>query len=171
LLDALAALRASGTPVGVSLSGPGQGEALDRVLAVERDGARLFSTVQATWNVLEPSVGPMLRTAHEAGMGVIVKEAVANGRLAPRTGEKRVQRVLAPIAARFAVTIDAVALAAALDHPWVDVALSGAATAAHLRANLGAGVVQLTPDDRAALGALVEPPASYWAHRGDLAWA
>jgi aryl-alcohol dehydrogenase-like predicted oxidoreductase len=171
LLDALAALRAAGTPVGVSLSGPRQADALERVLAVERDGARLFSTVQATWNLLEPSVGPMLRTAHDAGMGVIVKEAVANGRLTPRTTEDRVRDVLGPIADRSAVTIDAVALAAVLDRPWVDVVLSGAATTAHLHANLAAVAVGLTADDRTALDGLAERPDAYWTRRGDLAWA
>ena len=40
-----------------------------------------FDCVQATWNVLEPSAGPALAAAHDAGLGVIIKEAVANGRL------------------------------------------------------------------------------------------
>jgi aryl-alcohol dehydrogenase-like predicted oxidoreductase len=40
-----------------------------------------FDTVQATWNLLERSAGPVLAEAHAAGLGVIVKEALANGRL------------------------------------------------------------------------------------------
>lgn len=171
LLDALGALRAAGTPVGVSLSGPGQAETLARVLDVERDGTRLFATVQATWNVLEPSAGPTLAAAHDAGMGVILKEVVANGRLTPRSDDAAVRVTLGSIAGRCDVTIDAVALAAALAQPWADVVLSGAATVAHLRANLRAFDVALTPSDRAALDALSEPADVYWSRRGALPWA
>ncbi len=53
---------------------------------VRVDGLRLFDVVQSTWNVLEPSVGPALSDAHAAGLGVIVKEALANGRLTERSG-------------------------------------------------------------------------------------
>ncbi len=172
LLDALARLRAAGVGVGASLSGPRQADVLERALAVERDGVGLFATVQATWNVLEPSAGEMLRTAHDdARVGVIVKESVANGRLTPHTADARVISVLAPIADRVGVTIDAVALAAVVDQPWVDVVLSGAATVGHLRANLRAFDVGLTPDDRAALETLTEDPADYWNRRGALGWA
>lgn len=36
---------------------------------------------QATFNLLDQSAGPALQRAHEAGLFVIIKEAVANGRL------------------------------------------------------------------------------------------
>jgi aryl-alcohol dehydrogenase-like predicted oxidoreductase len=170
LLDALGALRARGTPVGVSLSGPDQADALARAMAVERDGVRLFSTVQATWNVLEPSVGDMLRTAAEAGMGVIVKEGVANGRLTPRSAEPAVQAVVVPIADREGVGTDAVALAAVLAQSWADVVLSGVTTVPHLRANLRAFDVVLTPEDTAALQTLAERPDAYWRRRAGMEW-
>jgi aryl-alcohol dehydrogenase-like predicted oxidoreductase len=51
------------------------------------DGVRLFDAVQATWNLLEPSAGPALAEAHAAGLGVIVKEALANGRLTDRNDD------------------------------------------------------------------------------------
>jgi aryl-alcohol dehydrogenase-like predicted oxidoreductase len=170
LLDALADLRASGTAVGMSLSGPQQAATLERALTIERDGVGLFSAVQATWNVLEPSAGAMLAAAHEAGVGVIVKEGVANGRLTPRGPDDAVRAVLDPIAARTQVTVDAVALAAVLAEPWVDVVLSGVATVAHLRDNLRAFDVGLTAEDRAALAALAEPADRYWDRRSALAW-
>jgi aryl-alcohol dehydrogenase-like predicted oxidoreductase len=170
LLDALARLRAAGTAVGLTVSGAGQGDTLERALSIERDGAGLFATVQATWNVLEPSAGDMLAAAHRAGLGVIVKEGVANGRLTPRTTDGRVREVAGAIAGGAGVTVDAVALAAVLAQPWADVVLSGAATVDHLHANLAALDVTLSPDDRAALSALAEDPAEYWSRRSDLAW-
>lgn len=171
LLDALTALRAEGTAIGMSLSGTGQAATLERALTVERDGELLFAAVQATWNVLEPSAGAMLAAAHDAGLGVIVKEGVANGRLTPRGPDAEVRAVLDPIAEREQVTVDSVALAAALDQPWVDVVLSGVSTVAHLHANLRAFDVALTDDDREGLAGLAEEPGRYWDRRSELEWS
>ena len=73
--------------------------------------------MQATWNLHERSAERSLARAHDAGLQVLVKEALANGRLA---GD------------------DGIALAAALAQPWADVVLSGAATVAQLESNLAA---------------------------------
>jgi len=69
LLDRLAALRDSGVEVGVSTSGPDQAEAIDRVLELGP-----FSSVQATWNLLETSATPALQRAHDAGWREVVKD-------------------------------------------------------------------------------------------------
>src|SRR5207244_7253838 len=87
VLAELARLRTTGLKIGLSVSGPAQGETLRRALDVTVDGQRLFDCVQATWNLLEPSAGPALRLAHDAGLGVIVKEALANGRLTARNND------------------------------------------------------------------------------------
>jgi aryl-alcohol dehydrogenase-like predicted oxidoreductase len=171
LLDALAELRASGTAVGVTLSGPGQAAALERALDIRRDGVRLFATVQATWNVLEPSVGPQLAAAHEVGMGVIVKEGLANGRLTSRNADRGLREVVAPIAGRAQVSIDAVALGVVLAQPWADVVLSGAARVDHLVSNLRALDVDLGAADLEALAGLAEDPERYWSRRSALEWA
>ena len=86
LLSALAGLREQGIAVGLSVSGPAQGETIRRALAVEIDGRPLFQSVQTTWNLLERSAGVALAEAKAAGWLVIVKEALANGRLAARGG-------------------------------------------------------------------------------------
>ncbi|MEV6495282.1 hypothetical protein AB0M20_42700, partial [Actinoplanes sp. NPDC051633] len=75
-------LAALGVVIGVSTSGPAQAEAIRAALRVRVDGKPLFRSVQATWNLMEPSAGPALAEAHDAGCMVIVKEALANGRLA-----------------------------------------------------------------------------------------
>ena len=96
-----------------------------------------FACVQATWNLLEPSAGPALAEASAAGWGVVVKEAVANGRLTPH-GQGPAAAALGRVAARHGAGVDAVALAAVLANPWTDVVLSGAVTPAQLEANLAA---------------------------------
>ncbi|MFI1095315.1 aldo/keto reductase [Streptomyces sp. NPDC020917] len=164
----LAELAATGVTVGASVSGPGQGEAIRAALAVEVDGRPLFRSVQATWNVLEPSAGPALAEAHAAGCTVMVKEGVANGRLA--VPDPELDRVLLPLAEAAGTTRDALALAAALHQPWADVVLSGAATVDQLTSNLRAADVHLSADALDALSSLAEPPAAYWAHRSALPW-
>lgn len=168
LLKELARLRSAGLCIGLTLSGPQQSETLWRALQIVVDGERLFDTVQATWNLLERSAGPALQAAHDAGMGVIVKEGLANGRLTARNAAPR--RLLEQVAARLHTTLDALALAAVLAQPWVDVVLSGAATIPHLHANLDARNVPW--DDEAAdrLVPLAEPAAAYWETRRRLPW-
>ena len=166
LLEALAATGAEhGVRLGFSTSGADQGEAVRRGLALEVAGARLFTAVQSTWNLLEPSAGEALRAAHDDGVLVLVKEGVANGRLVVEP-----PAALAAAAARLGVGPDAVALAGILAQPWADVVLSGAAGPDQLRANLAAAGVALTDDERAALAGIAEAPRDYWTHRGGLAW-
>lgn len=167
VLRALFDLRDQGVVIGLSLSGPGQAATLRRALELTAAGAAPFAAVQATYNLLEPSVGPALLAAAEAGWGVIVKEALANGRLTDRAP---VPAPLRAAAADWGVGVDAVALAAALAHPAAPMVLSGAATTAQLSSNLAALDVEVAPDELAGLAALAEPPEAYWTTRSAMAW-
>jgi aryl-alcohol dehydrogenase-like predicted oxidoreductase len=168
VLSALANLAAEGVAVGLTVSGPRQADVVRRAIEIRVDGRNPFSTVQATWNVLERSVEPALVEAHDAGWGVIVKEALANGRLArPETCPP----VVGAIAARHATRPDAVAIAAVMDRPWAYVVLSGAATVGDLESNLTASTISLSSDEIQELASCVEPPEDYWAARSRLAWS
>jgi aryl-alcohol dehydrogenase-like predicted oxidoreductase len=158
VMDALAGLRAGGLAIGLTATGPAQAETIERALDT---GA--FDVVQATWNLLERSAEAALACAHEAGIGVIVKEALANGRLTARGEIPELRQV----AAEAGTTADAVAIAAALAQPWADVVLSGAATTEQLESNLTALAV-VTDFER--LAGLREEPEAYWRTRSDLAW-
>lgn len=169
VLDALDALRAEhGVRVGLTVTGPRQADTLRRALDVR--GGGFFDAVQATFNVLEPSVGPALAEAHAAGLWVVVKEALANGRLSPRAPQGPVRDVLDAQGGRAACTPDALALAWVLDHTFVDVVLSGAGSAPQLASHLRAFDVHLDASARAALADLAEAPAAYWSARSALAW-
>lgn len=171
----LAALRAErGWALGLTLSGTDAAETLRRAVALTDplDRSRpLFDTVQATWNLLEPSLTPLLAEAHAAGMGVIVKEALANGRLTPHPDADAPQ-TLRDLAGRLACSLDQLALAGVLDQPWADCVLLGAATTEHLHANLGALAVlpRLDHAARATLASVAETPDAYWATRSRLPW-
>lgn len=162
VLEHLAQIREQGVVIGLSVSGPEQTETIRQAIQVRVDGVRLFGSVQATWNLLEPSAGPALRDAHEAGLGVIVKEALANGRLTAREDQVALalERWLPGTAP------DAAALAAALAQPWADVVLSGAATTVQLASNLAAVAVS----DPGEPPSMAEHPERYWSNRSSLTW-
>jgi aryl-alcohol dehydrogenase-like predicted oxidoreductase len=155
LLEAMASLAEDGVAVGFSTSGPKQAETIRRALEL-----RLFSAVQSTWNLLETSAGPALAEAHDAGLTVMVKETLANGRLAVDPPGP-----IADAARDHGTTPDAIAVAAVLAQPWADVVLIGPSSPAQLSANLSA--TDLVLGD---LGALGEEPETYWTHRSGLAW-
>ena len=150
VLSELTGLRADGLTIGLSVSGPRQADVIRRALAARVDGINPFQSVQATWNLMEPSAGPALADAHAAGWGVIIKEALANGRLASQ---------------------DRIAIAAVLANPWVDVVLSGAVTAEQVRSNVLAATVHLASDQLTELARMAEPADQYWKERSQLAWA
>jgi aryl-alcohol dehydrogenase-like predicted oxidoreductase len=140
----LDALRDSGIRVGLTVTGVDQAATIERALATGG-----FDAVQATWNLHERAAEQSLARAHESGLRVLVKEALANGRLA---GE------------------DSLALAAALARPWADVVLSGAATVAQLESNLAALEIAWDDDLERRHAGLAEEPAAYWATRAGLPW-
>jgi aryl-alcohol dehydrogenase-like predicted oxidoreductase len=161
VLDALEELRAEGVSVGLTTTGPDQAQTIERALA-----AGGFDTVQSTWNLLEPSAGRALAEAHDEGLGVIVKEALANGRLTARGGVRESEEV----ARRLGANPDAVALAGVLAQPWADVVLSGAGSAEQLMSNLAAREVRWDDEAAEALAGLADEPEAYWQTRSGLAW-
>jgi len=173
VLDQLAQYRQQGLAIGLTLSGPRQAEALYRAMEITKRGQRLFDCVQVTWNLLEPSAGATLKAAHQGGMGIIVKEALANGRLTEKNDDPTFAGKLALLeeaASELETTVDALALAAVLSRPWADVVLSGAATRQQLLSNLAALEVAWNEDLQARLSSLAESPEEYWGKRGTLSW-
>jgi hypothetical protein len=83
VLHELEALRARGIRVGLTVTGAEQAPTIDRALATGG-----FDAVQATWNLYERAAEASLARAHEAGVRVLVKEALANGRLTARGGDE-----------------------------------------------------------------------------------
>ena len=160
--EELARLREEGVRIGFTATGPRQSATIEHALEVGG-----FDAVQATWNLHERSAGAALAAAHEAGLGVIVKEALANGRLTER-GDADGR--LTAAARERGTTPDALALAGVMARPWVDVVLSGAATVGTLRSNVGALDAQWDARAQEELATLAEPAEEYWEQRSQLAW-
>ncbi len=157
----LAALRERGVRIGFTVTGAGQAATIERALATGG-----FDAVQATWNLHERGAAGALARAREARLYVIVKEALANGRLTARGGNP----TLTQAARDRGTTEDALALAAALAQPWVDLVLGGAATVGQLRSNLAARELVWDDELERRLAGLVEHPPVYWATRAGLPW-
>jgi aryl-alcohol dehydrogenase-like predicted oxidoreductase len=173
VLRRLAEIRQDGRLIGLTVSGKRQAELIDRAIDIIIDGKPLFGVVQATWNILEGSAGPALARAKDAGCAIIVKEAMANGRLTQRNTEPGFQdrqTILQQQSERLECTQDALAIAAAINQPWSDVTLSGASNIDQLRSNLGA--LQVCWDDEAhhLLSEITESAEEYWNKRSALHW-
>ena len=165
LHETLARQRDLGLGLGITTSGPSQADTIRRALEIRSGGEPLFGAVQATWNLLEPSVEPALAEAAQAGWAVIIKEAVANGRLTARGDAGTPGSALGDAAEAAGTSSDALAIAAALARPWASVVLSGAATVDQLQSNLRADGLRVP-----ALPDLAERPVDYWGRRSRRAW-
>lgn len=171
ILAALGSLRDEGVDIGASVSHP-QLRPIELATAAQAGEKPLFSSLQATFNLLDQSAGPRLRAAAEAGCFVIIKEALANGRLTSRAASTPALELLAAEAAALGTTMDALALAWVLSKPWVGMVLSGASSAEMLRSNCDAlRLVPLPADLEEKLGvAFCMDPEEYWADRRALEW-
>ena len=161
VLGAMRRLREQSLAVGVTVTGPHQAQLIDTAIDLD-----LFDTIQATWNLLEPSSADALARAHASGLTVIVKEALANGRLTsngdqPMLLEAAVQRGVAP---------DTLALSAALAQPWADIVLSGAVTPETLHSNLDATRSHWDADLAQLAPRLARPASTYWRERSQRPW-
>jgi aryl-alcohol dehydrogenase-like predicted oxidoreductase len=175
LIDAIAQLRERGIRAGLSVSGAGQDVAIRQALDVRRDGERVFDSVQATWNLLERGAESALRDAHGAGMKVVVKEALANGRLTH--GNRDEEGVFAPLVARIRLlaerrgtTIEMVALAGALARPWANVVLTGAATAEQVKSNVAGADFAYNSELEEELRSMTIGSTEYWRARSSFRW-
>lgn len=169
LLDALATLRDNGIRIGFSTSGPQQADVVRAAIEIQRGGQPLFRVVQSTWNLLEPSVGPALREAADAGLHVVVKEAMANGRLVDAADPQT--QPLHVAAESMGLPLRQAAFAAVAAQPWLGHVLSGAVTPQQVRENVTAASISLSDSQIQGLLVAAQKPQSYWTARSQREWA
>lgn len=167
-----------GWHLGLSLSGTQQSPVLEAALLVvdpseesQSAGSRrtLFDAVQVTYNVLEQAPHQALIKAHAAGLQIIVKEAVANGRALSCPA-------LVAAAAAEGVSADQLAIACVLAQPFEPFVLSGAVTSAQLRSNMQANELAASLRAEPArladlMDACRQESSAYWADRSALPWS
>jgi aryl-alcohol dehydrogenase-like predicted oxidoreductase len=175
LIDAIARLRERGIRAGLSVSGAGQDVAIRRSIEVRRDGQRVFDSVQATWNLLERGAESALEDAHAAGMKVVVKESLANGRLTQRNhnADEMIYPLVEKVrqlADRRGTNVETLAIAAALARPWATVVLTGAATVEQVRSNVDALELDYDAELEETLRSVAVSSDEYWRARSSFRW-
>lgn len=157
-----------GWALGLSVSGPNQNHVLREAMKLVENDEPLFDSVQCTFNVLEQRPKDALQAAHDAGMDIIIKEGLANGRALRHASIRK-------YAQQLSCEPDQLALGCILAQPFEPRVLSGAVTADQLESNFKAlGVCQRLKDDADLLSeimkACIMSSDEYWDDRSVLAW-
>ena len=159
--------------IGLSTSGDNQNEIIQKALSVEVDNNALFDSFQVTFNVFDQSLLKMTSLLKKENKTIIVKEALANGRVFPNINYNHYQNTynhLESLSNKYDTSIDAVALRFCLDAINPFMVLSGASEKDHLTSNLLADNFQLTSEEIQQIKTLAIKPISYWKERKQLPW-
>ena len=174
VLNRLAELKSEfGILIGITTTGANQAEVLKVALDVEVGGEELFDLFQVTYNIFDQSLAKLAKMASERNKRLIIKEALANGRVFPN--EKYVHyapayQLIRKLAQKYEVGIDGIALRFCMDSIPVYRVLSGVANEEHLLDNLKVADFKLKQEDMEALKELAINPTIYWKERKKLGW-
>ena len=159
--------------IGITTSGDNQLDVLKKALTVQVNGENLFDAFQVTYNILDQSLAELMPLLHSLNKRVIIKEALANGRLFPNDNYKHyseLYELLTKLSKKYGVGIDAIALRFCIDSISPFTVLSGASIVQHLTDNLQAATFQLDEDELASLKKHGVPTSDYWQERKQLGW-
>lgn len=159
--------------IGMSVSGHNQLEILEAARKVKIDGLDLFNSFQVTYNILETSTHHVVRSLIEDGKIVIIKEAMANGRLFKNDSFSHYAPLydhLEKLSKKHKTTVDALALRFVIDNLNPTVVLSGAATENQLASNLMANSIGLNQNELNYLSGFAANRDDYWKERSNLVW-
>jgi aryl-alcohol dehydrogenase-like predicted oxidoreductase len=162
--------RDRGWKLGLSVSGPMQNKVLLEAMTLQAVGESipLFDSVQCTYNLLEQRAGEALCVASQAGMDIIVKEGLGNGRVLKHP-------VVLEYSQRLNCKPDQLALGCILAQPFRPRVLSGAVTPEQLDSNVKAFEIadklqnehELLED---IMSRCVMSSEQYWDERASLQW-
>ncbi|WP_342773095.1 aldo/keto reductase [Flavobacterium cellulosilyticum] len=157
--------------IGISTSGANQNEILLEAMTIKVDDDYLFDSFQVTYNILEQSTFDILTILHSKNKTIIIKEALANGRVFNIENET-VFPILDKLSKKYKVGIDAIALRFVMESINPTYVLSGASDTKQLEQNLKALDKKLTftSTEMNQLKLLTTNPKSYWEERSLLEW-
>jgi aryl-alcohol dehydrogenase-like predicted oxidoreductase len=159
--------------IGITSTGANQVKVIKKALEVDWEGQQLFDTFQATYNILDQSLAEISDLLLSQGKRIIIKEALANGRLFPNEQYPHYSKLyqhLKSLAKKYETGEDAIALRFCMDSLNSFTVLSGAGQKEHIEANLQAENFKLDEEEITALQAFSIPPDTYWAERKKLGW-
>ncbi len=174
ILNRLAELKASKhIRIGLTTTGANQTEVLKKALDIEVGGKLLFDVFQVSYNIFDQSLASIIDHFSTADNRLIIKEALANGRVFPNQKYPHYSRAydkLTELAQTYQVGIDAIALRFCMDSIPAFKVLSGASKIEHLSDNLKAENFKLTAAQIQSLKELAIAPEQYWKERKQLSW-
>jgi aryl-alcohol dehydrogenase-like predicted oxidoreductase len=156
-----------GLQIGISTSGSNQSEILNSAKHIKVNNELLFDSYQVTYNIFEQSTFETLQDLKSKGKTIIIKEALANGRV---FSNKYAKKQLEVLKQTYKTGLDAIALRFIIDTLQPDLILSGASNETHLDQNLKALDLKLSPDHLELLKSLKIDSTAYWNERSDLTW-
>lgn len=163
----------TGIQIGITTSGAEQVKTIEKALEVKVGDEFLFDTYQVTYNMLDQSLKDVLNKLRTLKKVVIVKEALANGRLFRNSNYPNYRELydyLAMLAQKYNVGIDAIAIRYVMDSINPAIVLSGASTCEQLSQNLKAHEFKLTVQEVEVSSSFKISPEHYWSERKKLTW-
>ncbi|MFT4535355.1 MAG: aryl-alcohol dehydrogenase-like predicted oxidoreductase [Saprospiraceae bacterium] len=165
--------RQYGLLIGITTTGANQVEVLKKALAIQVDGEDLFDLFQVTYNVFDQSIAPLAEEISKGNKRLVIKEALANGRVFPN--EKyphyhETYQYIEDLSVKYNVGVDAIGLRFCMDSIPMFSLLSGASIEHHLSDNLKANGFRLLDLEIDAIKAFAVDPAEYWDERSQLGW-
>lgn len=174
VLDQLYAIKKeTGMQIGISTSGANQSDVIAAALDVQINGEALLDCFQVTYNVFEQNTFGVLKEVMKQGKTVIIKEALANGRVFQNKKFEhydKAYKLLTKLSKKYQVGLDAIALRFIMDNLKPTYVLSGASNSNQLTQNLKAMDIDLSPADIDALKLLNTTSKHYWDERVLLNW-
>lgn len=159
--------------IGLSTSGEYQNEIIKKALSIQVNNEPLFDSFQVTYNIFNQQLLNIIKLLSQLGKKLIIKEALANGRVFPNNkfpNYNNIYLVLDALAAKYKVGIDAIALRFCEDTLKPYAVLSGASIASQLISNLEVSKFELLENEIEQLKSLAVSPREYWEERKLLEW-
>ena len=159
--------------IGLTTSGINQVEVIKKALNVFVDGKQLFDIFQVTYNFLEQSLLEIVDELQQQNKRIIIKEALANGRVFSNKNYAHYQEMYATLESlskKYNVGIDAISLKYCEQIISKSTVLSGASNTKQLKENLKLNDFKLSNDDINLLNSFKTDAEHYWSERKNLAW-
>ncbi len=162
-----------GLLLGLTTTGANQIDVLTESIQIEQGGQALFDIFQVTYNILDQSLFEILRELISQKKRVIIKEALANGRIFQTPNYphySQMYKLLNKLAAKYQVGTDAIALRFCMDRLEPFKVLSGASTQQHIKGNMKVIEFKLEAQELNTLKGCSISPQQYWSERKQLGW-
>ena len=159
--------------IGLSTTGENQVDVLKKALDIQINGKQLFNVFQVTFNILDQSILEVLDILKQDNNRIVIKEALANGRLFPHyacVDFSDLYQLLESLALKYNTGIDAIALQFCHQALKPFMVLSGASHTSDLVENLRTNNLKLSSYEIESLKSHAIPTNHYWNQRKQMNW-